>query len=378
MKNVLMSAISVCFLLSACGSDSSKDASEKTEETNNQTQNNATKQQGESDNQKDSKETKGVETVVDNLDTPWSIAKTSDTFYLTERPGKIVKIKGDKKIEQKVNLEEDVSTAAEAGLLGLVLAPDFENSNEAYAYYTYENNDGQFNRIVKLKLDGDTWNEEALLLDDIPSGQYHHGGRLKIGPDNKLYATTGDASDEQNAQDRNSLGGKILRLNLDGSKPSDNAFSNSYVYSYGHRNPQGMVWTSDDKMYASEHGNQANDEINEITKGHNYGWPVIEGNEEKSNMESPLFTSGSDDTWAPSGLAYHDGIIYSAALRGEGIMKFDINNNKMNKVASDYGRIRDVYIVNNEIYFISNNSDGRGNPSGNDDKLYKVSLSQLK
>lgn len=378
MKRVLMSAISVSFLLSACGSDSSKDASEETEEKNNQAPNDTTKQQGKSDNQEDSKETKGVETVVGNLDTPWSITKTSDTFYLTERPGKIVKIKGDKKVKQKVNLKEDISTAAEAGLLGLALAPDFEKSKVAYAYYTYENNDGQFNRIVKLILDGDTWNEEKVLLDDIPSGQYHHGGRLKIGPDNKLYATTGDASDEQNAQDKNSLGGKILRLNLDGSKPSDNAISNSYIYSYGHRNSQGMVWSSDDKMYASEHGNQANDEINEITKGHNYGWPVIEGKEEQSNMESPLFTSGIDDTWAPSGLALHDGIIYSAALRGEGIMKFDITNNKTNKVASDYGRIRDIYIVNNKLYFISNNSDGRGNPSDNDDKFYKVSLSELK
>lgn len=130
-------------------------------------------------------------------------------------------------------------------------------------------------------------------------------------------------------------------------------------------------------MYASEHGNQANDEINEIKEGQNYGWPVIEGNEENDNMETPIFTSGSDDTWAPSGIAFKDGIIYSAALRGEGIMKFDVEKDEMKKVATKYGRIRDVYNVNDDLYFVSNNTDGRGNPSQNDDKMYKVSLSQL-
>lgn len=372
MKRLMISAISASFILSACGNDSR----DETEDKDKQTQNEMEHEQSQSDDNQERKETKGIETVAQGLDTPWSIAKSDDVFYLSERPGKIIKIDGNKKTEQQVDLDKEVSTAAEAGLLGFVLAPDFKDSQEAYAYYTYEDN-GQFNRIVKLKLENDTWKEEEVLIDKIPSGQYHHGGRLKIGPDDKLYATTGDASDEQNAQDKDSLGGKILRINLDGSKPKDNPMSNSYVYSYGHRNPQGLVWTPDGQMFASEHGNQANDEINEIKKGHNYGWPVIEGNEENNNMETPIFTSGSDDTWAPSGIAFKDGIIYSAALSGEGIMKFDVEKDEMKKVATKYGRIRDVYIVNNDLYFVSNNTDGRGNPSKNDDKMYKVSLSQL-
>ncbi|MFT2141937.1 PQQ-dependent sugar dehydrogenase [Staphylococcus sp. GDY8P145P] len=372
MKRLMISAISASFILSACGNDSR----DETEDKGKQTQNEMEHEQSQSDDNQERKETKGIETVAQGLDTPWSIARSDDVFYLSERPGKIIKIDGNKKTEQQVDLEKDVSTAAEAGLLGFVLAPDFKDSQEAYAYYTYEDN-GQFNRIVKLKLENDTWKEEEVLIDKIPSGQYHHGGRLKIGPDDKLYATTGDASDEQNAQDKDTLGGKILRINLDGSKPKDNPMSNSYVYSYGHRNPQGLVWTPDGQMYASEHGNQANDEINEIKKGHNYGWSVIEGNEENNNMETPIFTSGSDDTWAPSGIAFKDGIIYSAALRGEGIMKFDVEKDEMKKVATKYGRIRDVYIVNDDLYFVSNNTDGRGNPSQNDDKMYKVSLSQL-
>ena len=372
MKRLMISAISASFILSACSNDSR----DETEDKGKQTQNEMEHEQSQSDDNQERKETKGIETVAQGLDTPWSIARSDDVFYLSERPGKIIKIDGNKKTEQQVDLEKEVSTAAEAGLLGFVLAPDFKDSQEAYAYYTYEDN-GQFNRIVKLKLENDTWKEEEVLIDKIPSGQYHHGGRLKIGPDDKLYATTGDASDEQNAQDKDTLGGKILRINLDGSKPKDNPMSNSYVYSYGHRNPQGLVWTPDGQMYASEHGNQANDEINEIKEGHNYGWPVIEGNEENNNMETPIFTSGSDDTWAPSGIAFKDGIIYSAALRGEGIMKFDVEKDEMKKVATKYGRIRDVYIVNNDLYFVSNNTDGRGNPSQNDDKMYKVSLSQL-
>lgn len=372
MKRLMISAISASFILSACSNDSR----DETEDKGKQTQNEMEHEQSQSDDNQDRKETKGIETVAQGLDTPWSIAKSNDVFYLSERPGKIIKIDGNKKNEQQVDLDKEVSTAAEAGLLGFVLAPDFKDSQEAYAYYTYEDN-GQFNRIVKLKLENDTWKEEEVLIDKIPSGQYHHGGRLKIGPDDKLYATTGDASDEQNAQDKDTLGGKILRINLDGSKPKDNPISNSYVYSYGHRNLQGIVWTPDGQMYASEHGNQANDEINEIKEGHNYGWPVIEGNEENNNMETPIFTSGSDDTWAPSGIAFKDGIIYSAALRGEGIMKFDVEKDEMKKVATKYGRIRDVYIVNNDLYFVSNNTDGRGNPSQNDDKMYKVSLSQL-
>nr|WP_263312817.1 PQQ-dependent sugar dehydrogenase [Mammaliicoccus sp. Marseille-Q6498] len=373
MKRMLASVLSVSFLVTACGNESE----DSSNEGSNQGQSDSNKQQNGTDKKQESKVTKGVETVAKDIDTPWSIEKAGDVFYLTERPGKIVKIEGKKQTEQKVNLDETVSTADEAGLLGFVLAPDFKDSKEAFAYYTYENDEGQFNRIVKLKLVGNSWNEAEVLLDHIPSGPYHDGGRLKIGPDNKLYATAGDASNEQNAQNKDSLGGKILRLNLDGSKPRDNAFSNSYVYSYGHRNPQGLVWTNKDEMYASEHGNQANDEINEINKGKNYGWPEIEGNEEKSGMESPLFTSGSDDTWAPSGLAYKDGMIYSAALRGEAVIRFDIKNNEMKKVITDYGRIRDVYIENDDLYFISNNSDGRGNPSSDDDKLYKVSLSHL-
>jgi len=293
---------------------------------------------------------------------------------LTERTGSVVKVENGETERQSVELEKELATASEAGLLGFVLAPDFQESNLAYAYYTYRDNTGQFNRIITLRLEGNVWREDHLLLDKIPSGSYHHGGRLKIGPDGKLYATAGDASERGLAQDADSLGGKILRMNLDGSIPSDNPFRNSYIYSYGHRNPQGIVWSPDGTLYASEHGNSANDEINKIEGGKNYGWPTIEGHEEQEGMVSPLFTSGDEATWAPSGMDYYDGNLYVAALRGMAIVGFNPKTGEQWEVITGLGRIRDVLIEDNYLYFITNNTDGRGAPQENDDKLYRISL----
>ncbi|AIQ47214.1 quinoprotein glucose dehydrogenase [Paenibacillus sp. FSL R7-0273] len=317
------------------------------------------------------------EVVAANLQVPWSIAKAGDILYLTERPGTIVKIEDGTVDRQEVQLAKELATASEAGLLGLVLDPDFAGSGLAYAYYTYTDSSGQFNRIVTLRHDNGIWNEEELLLDKLPSGSVHHGGRLALGPDGKLYATAGDAGDRDIAQDTGSLGGKILRLNTDGSVPEDNPFTDSYVYSYGHRNAQGLVWTGDGVLYASEHGQSSHDEVNEIEAGLNYGWPVIEGDEAREGMVTPLFTSGSDHTWAPSGMAYSEGVLYTAALRGTAILAFDLETGEEREAITGYGRIRDVMIDGDMLYFVSNNTDGRGNPQDGDDKLYRVPLPAL-
>lgn len=318
-----------------------------------------------------------LEAVAENLNVPWSINKLGEAFYLSERPGTIVKVESGGTVRQRVSLKKNLSQAAEAGLLGFVLAPDFQQSNKAYAYYTYKNGTGQFNRIVELTLKNDEWAEGKLLLDKIPSGRFHHGGRLKIGPDGKLYATAGDAAAAPEiAQDLKSLGGKILRLNLDGSIPDDNPFRGSYVYSYGHRNPQGMTWDQNGTMYASEHGPSAHDEINIIKPGKNYGWPEIMGKDTKPGMETPLFQSGTD-TWAPSGMAAHDSKLYVATLRGNALREFDPAAKTTREVVTGVGRIRDVMIEGEYVYFISNNTDGRGTPAEGDDKLYRVKLEDL-
>lgn len=312
--------------------------------------------------------------VAQNLNTPWSIDKIDDTFYITERSGTITKINEGQAIRQQVVLEKQLSQVAEAGLMGFTLAPDFMESNRAYAYYTYEDQSGQFNRIVSIILKNNVWEEERVLLDKIPSGNVHHGGRIKIGPDGKLYATAGDALESSLAQNLNSLAGKILRLNLDGSIPSDNPFKNSYVYSYGHRNPQGLTWSPEGTLYASEHGNRSNDEINKIELGLNYGWPEIEGMEEREGMVEPIFTSGSNNTWAPSGMGYYNGKLYVAALRGNAVLEFNLETGETSEIVTGLGRVRDVFVVDDTLYFVTNNTDGRGNPQPNDDKLYSISL----
>lgn len=319
----------------------------------------------------------GIEVVADNLEVPWTIEAFEESLYLTERPGNILTITNGVIDRQNLELEEDISSASEAGLLGFVLSPDFSETSEAFAYYTYETGENRFNRIVRLVLEDNTWRESQVLLDQIPSGSVHHGGRLKIGPDDRLYATTGDAAIPELAQDLDSLGGKTLRLNLDGSIPEDNPFTDSYVYSYGHRNAQGLTWGADETLYSSEHGDRANDEINVIESGENYGWPVIEGEEEHEGLVSPLFTSGQDNTWAPSGMAYHDNTLYVSALRGNVVLEFDLETNEERELFTEFGRIRDIYIDGDYLYFISNNTDGRGDPAEDDDKLYRVLLSEI-
>ncbi|AJK86921.1 MULTISPECIES: PQQ-dependent sugar dehydrogenase [Lysinibacillus] len=355
MKRMIPSLLLVILMCAACTSTKEKDERMAKQE-------------------EPSKVTSNVEVIAEQLRTPWSIEKSDTALYVTERPGNIVKIMEGEVERQQVLLKKELSTAPEAGLLGFVLAPDFTTTHIAYAYYTYEEGSTQFNRVVTLTLIDNKWQETDLLIDRIQSGTYHHGGRLKIGPDRKLYVTVGDATQPSLAQDLDALEGKILRFNLDGSIPNDNPFPRSYVYSYGHRNPQGLAWATDGTMYASEHGNAANDEINIIEKGKNYGWPLIEGTDKQQHMVTPLFTSGSAKTWAPSGIAVVDDQLYAAALRGTAVLTFDANMKKQDVLLSEFGRIRDVFMDGSYLYFISNNTDGRGNPQPDDDKLYRIPL----
>jgi glucose/arabinose dehydrogenase len=319
----------------------------------------------------------GIPTVLaDNLQVPWSIQKAEDVFYISERPGTIVKVENGEQERQTVNLGKPLSEESEAGLLGFVLHPNFSENQQAFAYYTYDVQGSPFNRVVVLERKDNVWNEIKVLLDGIPSGPVHHGGRIKVGPDEKLYFSAGDAAVAENAQSLNQLNGKILRMNLDGSIPNDNPFPNSYIYSYGHRNPQGLAWDETGTFYESEHGQSAHDELNEIVAGANYGWPVIQGTQRRQGMVSPIFQTG-EVTWAPSGIAYYDGKLYVATLRGEALQEVVLETMSSRAVVTGLGRIRDVMVNGEYLYFVSNNTDGRGNPDADDDKLYQVRLSEI-
>ncbi|MFS0749038.1 PQQ-dependent sugar dehydrogenase [Oceanobacillus sp. 1P07AA] len=312
--------------------------------------------------------------IASQLQTPWAIAQVDETIYLTERPGNIVEISESGDLTRKpVEFIDDLAGEPESGLLGIAFPNDFTSSNRAYIYYSYHTNNGNFQRITTISEQEDSWVEEEILLDEIPGGTYHHGGRIQFGPDNLLYITVGDASEPELAQDLDSLAGKVLRMNPDGSIPENNPFDNSYVYSYGHRNPQGLAWNEKGELYATEHGNSALDEINLIEPGSNYGWPVIEGDETEEDMVSPIIHSG-EDTWAPSGMEFANDVLYFATLRGESVKSYNPGDNEVETIFEGEGRIRDVKYGNNGLYIITNNTDGRGDPSNNDDRLIWIPL----
>nr|MBA5586872.1 PQQ-dependent sugar dehydrogenase [Anaerobacillus isosaccharinicus]QOY34917.1 PQQ-dependent sugar dehydrogenase [Anaerobacillus isosaccharinicus] len=324
-----------------------------------------------------SEETFLEEVITTDLDIPWNLNKVENTFYVSERSGIIIEIHGSNglKIDQTINVTKEILHEGEGGLLGFIVAPDFEQSKVAFAYHTYTQSGLVLNRIIALELEENTWKEVAVLLEEIPGGRTHNGGRIAIGPDGKLYATTGDAGQPDYSQDTENLAGKILRMELDGTIPNDNPFDYSYVYSYGHRNPQGLAWDENGTLYSSEHGPTGHDEINLIEPGNNYGWPIIKGDQQETNMVTPLFHSG-DETWAPSGIAIKDNKIYVANLRGLHIRMFNLTD-RTESIFYEYGgRLRDVLIEENTLYTITNNRDGRGTPQDDDDKLIKIKLSE--
>ncbi len=320
--------------------------------------------------------------VADNLETPWSILKLPDgSFLLTEREGQIrlVEVNGDSRV---IDVIDEAKESGEGGLLGLSLHPQFEKNSLVYLYYTYQNEEAKkINKVIRATYTNSGFSDIETIIDNIPGALYHNGGRIAFGPDNNLYITTGDSQRPQKAQDTEFLGGKILRLDEDGKAISDNPFGNK-VYSYGHRNPQGIAWDGNNNLWATEHGRSATDELNLIKKGANYGWPVIIGKEEREGMKTPIINSGVSETWAPSGATYYDNNIFFVGLRGNTLYQAniaDINNVVLTKhFAGEFGRLRDVIVDDNGIlYFISNNTDGRGEPTENDDKLYRLDLKRF-
>ncbi|HSQ02368.1 MAG TPA: PQQ-dependent sugar dehydrogenase [Methanobacterium sp.] len=311
-----------------------------------------------------------TDVLAENLNTPWAMDfLPNDTMIFTQRGGDVSVLdnNGVKSIG-KINVTEN----GESGLLGVAVDPQFSQNRYVYLYYTYDSG----NRVSRFVLN-DVLENETVIIDNIPSSSIHDGGRIKFGPDGKLYVTTGDASNRTSAQDINSLSGKILRINKDGSVPSDNPFNN-YVYSYGHRNPQGLAWNSNGILYASEHGQTQNDEINIITSGGNYGWPNYEGNNSAPGYQTPLSVY-TEFTLAPSGMAFLNNKLYVAGLRGLQLRKISLSDNGTSITGQEplftqLGRIRDAVEHKGYIYICTCNRDGRGVPQINDDKIIRINV----
>lgn len=317
------------------------------------------------------------EIISKNLNIPWQINSTPKQMWISERTGGLVLLgPKQKNTSYSPKFSEALADDGEGGFLGFLLDPNYGSNKKAYGYYTYEKSGRLVNRVVEMRFENDEWKESRVLLDGIPGGYTHNGGRMEWGPDKKLYITTGDSGEEDLSQSLKSLAGKILRINKEGSVPKDNPFYPSPIYTYGHRNPQGMTWDNKGTMFAAEHGSSNYDEINKIKPGKNYGWPLVRGDEKRDGLESPWIHSGND-TWAPSGIDYKNGYLYVAALRGESVKKVSISSKKITSIVSNEGRIRDILIVDNKMFVVTNNKDGRGQPSSDDDVLLNVSLEKV-
>ena len=335
-----------------------------------------------------------VETFIRGLNTPWAIDFAPDgRIFVTERTGRIRIIEqGQLRAEPWLSLE--VAASGEAGLMGLAIDPRFSQNRFVYAAYSYRSGVLALrNRLARLRDDpkSGTGVADKVLIDDIPGANNHDGGRVKFGPDGKLYWTMGDAQTTRYPQNLKSLNGKILRLNPDGSIPTDNPIPNSYVYSYGHRNPQGLAWQpGTGRLYATEHGPSGfqgccRDEVNLIEPRKNYGWPEIRGDESKEGMVTPVIHSGSSITWAPGGATFVSqgpwaGSLLFTGLRGQALYRVILNPNNPHKAEKvethlyrQFGRLRDIVEgPDKALYLLTSNHDGRGNPAPEDDRVLRI------
>lgn len=315
-------------------------------------------------------------TIATGLVIPWEIAFLPDgDMLVTERPGRLQRIAKDGKVTRIAGVEPD-RDFGEGGLLGMALHPDFGENGWIYLYQTLATESGITNRVSRYRLDGDALVERTTIIQDIPGSSNHDGGRLAFGPDGKLYITVGDAAQPALAQDLDSPAGKILRLNDDGTIPADNPFGTA-VWSYGHRNPQGLAWDAQGRLWATEHGQTSHDELNLIEKGVNYGWPAYQGDEQAEGIRKPVAHSGATSTWAPSGMAFHDGSLFFGGLRGSALYQARIGESPVAIEAhfeNEYGRIRTVAMgPDGMLYFATSNNRGGEMVNASDDRIIRVS-----
>ncbi len=337
-----------------------------------------------------------VETVALGLEVPWGFAwLPNGDMLFTERRGRVRIISGGKLSPEPVFVVPDVEPSSESGLMDISLHPDFSRNSFVYLTYSY-NNDGKRVKVVRYVYAGGKFTEPKVIIDNVPGAPNHAGMRARFGPDRKLYITTGDSTDWNLAQDNNSLAGKTLRLNDDGTVPRDNPFVGKAgyrpeIWTTGHRNAQGIAWQrSTGLMYQTEHGptgfegkGTGGDEVNVVEKGNNYGWPEISHRERKPGMVTPLLEYSPACAPASATFYYGDafpdlkGNLLFGCLRGVRIIRVAFSGREVlgqeNLLEGKVGRIREVAEgPDGYIYFSTSNRDGRGRPAPEDDRIMRL------
>lgn len=339
-----------------------------------------------------------LEVVADNLRVPWAIAFLPDgRLVFTERPGR-VRILQNGALLPAAALTVDVALGNKMGMLGLAADPHFTDNHFLYVAYDYQipTDDPQHPqyrlRVARYREANNQLVEPRTIIDDIPAWTNHTGCRLRFGPDGKLYLTTGDANDPPMAQRLDRFNGKILRLNPDGSTPAENPFvhqdgAHGEIWSYGHRNPQGIDFQPGTNfLLETEHGPNGGDEINWITAGHNYGWPVIDHRRTQDGMESPFLefspsiAPGSASFYRGSAFPELKGNFLVACLRGEGLLRVELDGQKATRLSwlfhHTFGRVREVAESSEGYLYLSSSQydpdEGHPRPDDHDDLLLRL------
>lgn len=320
-----------------------------------------------------------VEVLATGLDRPRALAFGDGAIYIAERDGRVLVYRDGRVLDAPL-ASFRVPRAFDGGLLGIAAHPDFESNRTLYAYHTYVEDGRLWNKVVSFTESGDRLASARTLLDGIPGSEFSNGGAIKFGPDGYLYVATGSVSDSSHLpQDPGSPAGKILRMSDDGSVPETNPEGGSHVFASGFRNPQGMAWDGAGNFYVSDAGPTKNDEINVVLPGRNYGWPEQECSGE--GYEDPILCY--DPAIEPGGIAAYrggiaglDGRLLMASLRASNLYSLDTSDPGLHSqkiVLSGVGRIRDVAQgPGGDVYILTSNTDGRGFPSDDDDRLLRI------